>query len=125
MQAVAAQLRAAAGFLHQRGYLDGHGARRAQRLHLAVGPRAVITDFGMLAPHPQTDELQLVALYPGVPASRRRAPPTGWPLRWPTTSTRCPAAHRRNSTTLRHTLTRTRDAHARPVHIRCHAEGLP
>ena len=51
-----------------------HLARLSRRLRASArraavpgaGPRAVITDFGILRPHPETEELQLTALYPGV-----------------------------------------------------------
>ena len=60
------------------GFLDGHGARARSGVQ-GGGPRAVITDFGMLAPHPERDELQLVALFAGVSVSEARAA-VGWPL---------------------------------------------
>ena len=60
------------------GYLDGSGARRAKRCP-GRGPQMVITDLGVLRPHPETDELQLAALYPGGTVEAVRAA-TGWPL---------------------------------------------
>src|SRR5215469_7586628 len=60
------------------GYLEGSGARRASGCP-GAGPRAVITDFGVLRPHRETEELQLAALYPGVTAEAARAA-CGWPL---------------------------------------------
>ena len=65
-------------FLTSCGYLGGHGERRRAGFP-GQGPRAVITDFGVLRPHPQTEELQLAAVYPGVGAEQVRAA-TGWPL---------------------------------------------
>jgi glutaconate CoA-transferase subunit B len=65
-------------FLTSAGYLGGSGERRRAGFP-GHGPRAVITDFGILRPHPLTEELQLAAIYPGVtPAAVRAA--TGWPL---------------------------------------------
>jgi glutaconate CoA-transferase subunit B len=65
-------------FLTSAGYLGGCG-ERGRAGFPGRGPRAVITDFGLLRPHPETEELQLAALYPGVtPAAARAA--TGWPL---------------------------------------------
>ena len=61
------------------GYLEGNGARRAASCP-GRGPQAVITDLGVLRPHPETDELQLTALYPGVTVEAVRQA-TGWPLR--------------------------------------------
>src|SRR5881227_2964157 len=46
------------------GYLGGAG-ERSRAGFPGRGPRAVITDFGILRPHPETEELQLCAIYPG------------------------------------------------------------
>jgi glutaconate CoA-transferase subunit B len=48
--------------------------------HLGKGPTVVITDLGVLQPHPETNELTLAALYPGVEVDRVRSE-TGWDLR--------------------------------------------
>jgi glutaconate CoA-transferase subunit B len=40
----------------------------------------VITDLGVLEPHPETNELTLVALHPGMEVARVRDE-TGWDLR--------------------------------------------
>ncbi|EIL99520.1 3-oxoadipate--succinyl-CoA transferase subunit B [Rhodanobacter thiooxydans] len=97
------------------GYLDGHGAR-ARSGAPGGGPRAVITDFGMLAPHPQSEELQLVALFAGASVEEARAA-IGWPLvvadHLDTIAP--PSAHELD--TLRALNARTREAHARPVRI--------
>ena len=61
-------------FLTSCGYLGGAGERRRAGFP-GGGPRAVITDFGILRPHPQTEELQLSALYPGVTPDAVRAQP--------------------------------------------------
>jgi hypothetical protein len=59
------------------GFGEGAGARAPQ--HRACGgPRAVITDFGILTPHPVTDELQLSALFADVTVDDVRAA-IGWP----------------------------------------------
>jgi acyl CoA:acetate/3-ketoacid CoA transferase beta subunit len=44
-----------------------------------AGPTVVITDLGLLRPDPETSELVLVAVHPGVDADQVRAQ-TGWPL---------------------------------------------
>ncbi|MGN6228386.1 MAG: CoA-transferase subunit beta [Dyella sp.] len=102
-------------FCSSAGFLDGHGARARAGLP-GGGPRAVITDFGMLAPHPESEELQLVALFEGVNVDEARAA-VGWPLlvadRLDTINP--PSAHELD--TLRALNARTREAHARPVHI--------
>lgn len=102
-------------FCSSAGYLDGHGAR-ARSGASGGGPRSVITDFGMLAPHPQSEELQLVALFDGATVEEARNA-IGWPLqvadRIDTIAP--PTAHELD--TLRALNARTREAHARPVHI--------
>jgi glutaconate CoA-transferase, subunit B len=65
-------------FVTSVGFGDGPGSR--QRLGLTgAGPRKIITDLGVLEPHPVTCELVLTAVYPGVgvPDVRSR---TGWDL---------------------------------------------
>jgi glutaconate CoA-transferase subunit B len=60
------------------GHGDGPGAR--ERLGFrGRGPTAVITDLGVLEPDPQTLELTLTQLHPGVEAGEVRER-TGWPL---------------------------------------------
>jgi glutaconate CoA-transferase, subunit B len=105
------------------GYLDGHGAR-ARSGAPGGGPRAVITDIGMLAPHPETEELQLVALYPDASVDEARAA-IGWPLRVADhlDTIAPPTAHELD--TLRALNARTREAHARPVQLPLQPEGLP
>jgi glutaconate CoA-transferase subunit B len=70
---------AALDFRTSAGYLDGPGARERAGAR-GGGPRAVITDFGLLRPHPESLELQLVALFPGVTLEQARQS-VGWPLR--------------------------------------------
>ena len=45
-----------------------------------AGPQTVITDLGVLKPHPEDRELTLVAVHPGVTVERVEAQ-TRWPLR--------------------------------------------
>jgi glutaconate CoA-transferase, subunit B len=61
----------------------GHGSGGDSRLRLGLrgrGPTAVITDLGVLEPDPETRELVLTRLHPGVTAETARAA-TGWDLR--------------------------------------------
>ncbi len=61
----------------------GHGAGPEDRAAFGLpgrGPVAVITDLGVLRPDPDTAELVLTELHPGVTADRAREA-TGWPLR--------------------------------------------
>ena len=65
-------------FVTSVGFGQGPGDR--QRLGLrGAGPRVVITDLGVLTPHPDTCELTLVSVHPGATAEQARAA-TGWPL---------------------------------------------
>ncbi|HYL03397.1 MAG TPA: CoA-transferase [Steroidobacteraceae bacterium] len=97
------------------GYLTGGGARRASGCP-GAGPRAVITDFGVLRPHPDTEELELAALYPGVSAAEARAA-SGWPLQLSAALETLPAPTAAELTALRTLEARTREAHDRPVRI--------
>jgi glutaconate CoA-transferase subunit B len=54
---------------------DGQGREG----HLGAGPTVVITDLGVLEPHPTTRELRLVAVHPGVDVADVRSV-TGWEL---------------------------------------------
>jgi acyl CoA:acetate/3-ketoacid CoA transferase beta subunit len=74
-----------------RGFVDrldfvtsvGHGADPGDRERLGLrgrGPTAVITDLGILRPDPDTAELVLTDLHPGVTVDQARAA-TGWPLK--------------------------------------------
>ncbi|QHC27237.1 CoA-transferase subunit beta [Streptomyces sp. GS7] len=61
----------------------GHGTGPGDRAALGLpgaGPTAVITDLGVLRPDPDTAELVLTALHPGVTVDQVRAA-TGWPLK--------------------------------------------
>lgn len=66
-------------FLTTVGHGDGPGARRRLGFR-GEGPAAVITDLGVLEPAPDTKELVLTAVHPGVDAERARAQ-TGWDLK--------------------------------------------
>lgn len=97
------------------GYLDGHGAR-ARSGAPGGGPRAVITDFGMLTPHPQSEELQLTALFADASIDEARAA-VGWPLAVADRLDTIAAPSTHELDTLRALDARTREAHARPVRI--------
>jgi glutaconate CoA-transferase subunit B len=60
----------------------GHGDGPGDRARLGfrgAGPTAVITELGVLEPDPETSELELTQLHPGVtPDEVREA--TGWPV---------------------------------------------
>ena len=66
-------------FLTTVGYGDGPGTR--ERLGFrGAGPTAVITDLGVLEPDPQTEELTLAQVHPGVDPEQVRDA-TGWELK--------------------------------------------
>jgi glutaconate CoA-transferase, subunit B len=65
-------------FVTSIGYGSGPGDRERYGL-TGAGPRHVITDLGILEPHPETCELTLTHLHPGATGELARAA-TGWPL---------------------------------------------
>jgi glutaconate CoA-transferase subunit B len=97
------------------GYLGGGGARRASQSP-GAGPKAVITDCGVLRPDPVTEELELAALYPGVSVEAARAA-TGWPLKVARGLEVLPPPDPGELEVLRDLYARTAAAHTRPVHI--------
>ena len=97
------------------GFLEGHGSR-ARTTMRGAGPRAVITDFGTLAPSPGSDELQLSALYPGATPEDARAA-VGWPLKVGTRVDALAPPTTHELETLRALHARTREAHRRPVQL--------
>jgi glutaconate CoA-transferase subunit B len=97
-------------FVTSAGHLDGGDARRRAG-YRGAGPTRVITDKGILEPHPVTREFVLTAIHPGIdPVDARAA--TGWPLRVadPLVTTEAPTALER--TTLADLHARTSAAHA-------------
>jgi glutaconate CoA-transferase subunit B len=97
------------------GYLEGSGSRRALG-YPGAGPRAVITDFGVLRPSQATEELELAALYPGVSVEAARTA-TGWPLKIAAPLTMLPPPGVEELAVLRELIARTQQAHTRPVRI--------
>ena len=97
------------------GYLDGHGARGRSAAR-GAGPRAVITDFGILTPQPHTDELELTALYDGVTVEQARAA-VGWPLAVAGRIERIEPPRPHELTALRALNARTAAAHRRAVEL--------
>jgi glutaconate CoA-transferase subunit B len=66
-------------FVTSAGHLDGGRSREDLRFP-GKGPSAVITDLGILTPDPETKELTLTSVHPGVTVEKVVAE-TGWPLR--------------------------------------------
>jgi glutaconate CoA-transferase, subunit B len=103
-------------FLTSTGYLAGHG-ERARLGFPGRGPRAVITDFGILRPNRESEELELAAVYPGVAAEAARAA-CGWPLMVAADLEVLPPPEPADLRVLRELHARTEEAHARPVRVR-------
>jgi glutaconate CoA-transferase, subunit B len=104
------------------GYLGGSG-ERARSGAPGLGPRAVITDLGVLRPSADTEELTLVACYEGVEAEDAvRA--TGWPLRVAERIDVVEPPTAQELRLLRDLHARTRAAHSRPAILRAR-ERLP
>jgi glutaconate CoA-transferase subunit B len=94
------------------GFLGGHGERERRGMP-GAGPQIVITDFGVLKPAPDTQELTLVARYENASVEKIRAA-TGWPLAVAETLEIVAAPTHDELRTLRELHERTRIAHARP-----------
>ncbi|MFI6829314.1 CoA-transferase subunit beta [Kribbella sp. NPDC050241] len=58
----------------------GYGPTGRERQAPGAGPTLVITDHGVLEPDPDTNELTLTRLHPGVTVEQAREA-TGWPLK--------------------------------------------
>ena len=97
------------------GFLEGNGAR-AKTTMRGTGPQSVITDYGVLKPHPESDELQLSALFEGTTVDEARAA-TGWPLKVAATVATIAPPTDVELETLRALHARTREAHNRPVQL--------
>jgi glutaconate CoA-transferase subunit B len=95
------------------GFGTGFGAR-ARSGARGGGPRAVITDFGVLAPQPDTDELQLVALFGDATLDEAHAA-VGWTLAIADAVEQLAPPTAQELDTLRALHARTREAHAQPV----------
>jgi glutaconate CoA-transferase, subunit B len=102
-------------FMTSAGYLEGGGAR-ARAGFPGRGPRAVITDFGILHPQPESEELELVGLYPGLSAAAARQA-TGWPLKVAAELKELPAPAAAELEVLRALQAATERAHRSDVRI--------
>ncbi len=90
----------------------GTGAGDRERLGLrGAGPTEVITDLGIMKPDPETRELTLVAVHPGVTVEQVREA-TGWPLKVAdeVATTEAPADN--ELAVLRDLQARTKEAHS-------------
>jgi glutaconate CoA-transferase subunit B len=97
-------------FVTSVGHVDGPGGRERLRLP-GRGPTAVITDLGILTPDPETKELTLTSLHPGVEVETVRKA-TGWPLKVASDLARTAPPTESELTVLRDLHARTARAHA-------------
>jgi glutaconate CoA-transferase subunit B len=91
----------------------GHGSGKGDRESLGLttrGPTKVITNLCVLEPDPQTLELQVVSLHPGVTKQQVQAQ-CGWPLGYRADLRETPAPTQFELQTLRALQHRTRLAH--------------
>jgi len=97
------------------GHFDGRGGRSRSGAR-GAGPRAVVTDFGILTPDQDTDELVLTGVYAGVDVEEARAA-VGWSLRAANDVARIPPPGAQELTELRALHARTQAAHRRAVEL--------
>jgi glutaconate CoA-transferase, subunit B len=102
-------------FCTSAGFLAGNGARAGTTMR-GAGPQTVITDYGVLKPLPETDELHLSALFDGVTVDHARAA-TGWPLKVAAPVDTITPPTPIELEILRALHARTREAHRRPVRL--------
>ena len=91
----------------------GHGTGKGDREKLGLrtkGPTRVITDLCVMAPDPETAELSVISLHPGVTREQVQAG-CGWPLRFAADLTETPAPSAEELEVLRSLHARTRQAH--------------
>lgn len=91
----------------------GHGAGKGEREKLGLktrGPTKVITDLCVMEPDPDTAELAVVSLHPGVTRDEVAAQ-CGWPLRFAAALAETPAPSAQELDILRDLHARTRKAH--------------
>jgi glutaconate CoA-transferase subunit B len=91
----------------------GHGSGKGEREKLGLktkGPTKVITDLCVMEPDPDTAELTVVSLHPGV-TREEVAAQCGWPLRFAAAPAETPAPTAQELEILRDLHARTRKAH--------------
>jgi glutaconate CoA-transferase, subunit B len=103
-------------FCSSAGFMEGSGAR-ARAGATGSGPRAVITDLGILKPAAGTEEMTLVERYDGVAVDEVVAA-TGWPLKVADQVSVVAPPTALELKLLRDLHARTRAAHNRPAILR-------
>jgi len=94
----------------------GHFAGRSQSGARGAGPAVIVTDVGILKPHPETGEFALSAVYPGIPAEEAKAA-VGWPLAILPRLETCAEPTAPELAVLRALEARTEAAHREPVRL--------
>ena len=102
-------------FVSSGGFLTGGGARRRSGAP-GSGPQAIITDYGVLKPQPDSEELALVARYETVTAADA-VKATGWPLAVAEELEIIAPPTAAELEVLRALHARTHTAHSRPVKL--------
>jgi glutaconate CoA-transferase subunit B len=95
-------------FVTSQGFRPGDRVEGAGRR--GKGPSVLVTDLGILKPDPETRELTLASLHPGVTVEQAKAA-TGWPLRIAADLTQTPPPTASELEALRALNERTRRAH--------------
>jgi glutaconate CoA-transferase subunit B len=93
----------------------GHGDGGDHRQRLGVktkGPTRLITDLCIFEPDPETKEMMVVSIHPGVTRERIQEN-TGWPVRYAANVAETPAPDARELETLRALHARTAAAHGK------------
>ena len=97
------------------GFLGGSGERARLRVG-GLGPEALVSDHGVFKPSVDTQELELVARYPGVEVESI-VNATGWPLRVAAHVEVVSAPTVEELQVLRDLQQLTREAHSRPIRL--------
>jgi len=97
------------------GHFEGRGSRSRSGAR-GAGPRAVVTDLGILTPDQDTDELVLTAVYADVDVEEARAA-VGWSLQVANNVVRIQPPRAQELTELRALHQRTYAAHRRAVEL--------
>ena len=91
----------------------GHGTGKGDRERLGLktkGPTRVMTDLCVMEPDPETSELTVTSLHPGVTREQVQAG-CGWPLRFAASVAETPPATEQELSVLRDLHARTSQAH--------------
>lgn len=91
----------------------GHGTGKGDRERLGLktkGPTRVMTDLCVMEPDPETSELTVTSLHPGVTREQVQAG-CGWPLRFAASVAETPPATEQELSVLRDLHARTKRAH--------------